>query len=75
MFIIGAGVAGLSAIATASALGAKVYASDTRAAAAEQAESLGASFITIPGSEKVDNVYASAEQSEEFKKNQKLVYL
>lgn len=47
VFIIGAGVAGLSAIATAHALGAKVYATDVRAAAKEQVESMGAEFVMV----------------------------
>jgi NAD(P) transhydrogenase subunit alpha len=46
-FVIGAGVAGLQAIATAKRLGAIVEAYDTRAAAAEQIESLGARFVTF----------------------------
>jgi H+-translocating NAD(P) transhydrogenase subunit alpha len=45
--IMGAGVAGLQAIATARRLGAIVSATDVRAAAKEQVESLGASFITV----------------------------
>ena len=47
VLVIGAGVAGLAAIAAARALGAEVRAFDTRAAAREQVESLGASFLTI----------------------------
>lgn len=47
VFIIGAGVAGLQAIATAKRLGAKVTAFDTRAVVAEQVESLGAKFLEI----------------------------
>ncbi|MEL7043408.1 MAG: Re/Si-specific NAD(P)(+) transhydrogenase subunit alpha [Pseudomonadota bacterium] len=47
IFIIGAGVAGLQAIATAKRLGAKVMAFDTRAVVAEQVQSLGASFLEI----------------------------
>merc|ERR1719356_1587319 len=47
VFVIGAGVAGLSAIATAHALGAKVYANDVRDAAREQVESMGAEFIPV----------------------------
>ena len=46
-FVIGAGVAGLQAIATAKRLGAIVEAYDTRAAAAEQIESLGARFVEL----------------------------
>lgn len=45
--VLGAGVAGLQAIATARRLGAVVSAFDVRAAAGEQVESLGATFITI----------------------------
>jgi H+-translocating NAD(P) transhydrogenase subunit alpha len=47
VLVMGAGVAGLQAIATARRLGAIVSATDVRAAAKEQVESLGASFITI----------------------------
>ena len=47
VFIIGAGVAGLQAIATAKRLGAKVIVFDTRSEVAEQAQSLGAKFLTI----------------------------
>ncbi|MBA2657360.1 MAG: Re/Si-specific NAD(P)(+) transhydrogenase subunit alpha [Tatlockia sp.] len=47
ILILGAGVAGLQAIATAKRLGAVVYAFDVRAAAKEQVESLGAEFIEV----------------------------
>lgn len=47
VLVIGAGVAGLQAIATAKRLGARVEAFDTRAVVAEQVESLGARFIKI----------------------------
>jgi NAD(P) transhydrogenase subunit alpha len=47
VFIIGAGVAGLQAVATAKRLGAKVTAFDTRAVVAEQVESLGGKFLKI----------------------------
>ncbi|MDM8527352.1 NAD(P) transhydrogenase subunit alpha [Anaerolineales bacterium HSG24] len=47
VFIIGAGVAGLQAIATAKRLGARVEAFDTRPVVAEQVRSLGAKFIQI----------------------------
>lgn len=47
VFIIGAGVAGLQAIATAKRMGAKVTAFDTRPVVAEQVESLGAKFLEI----------------------------
>lgn len=47
VFVIGAGVAGLQAIATAKRLGAKVTAFDTRSVVAEQVQSLGATFLEI----------------------------
>ncbi len=47
VFVIGAGVAGLQAIATAKRLGARVEAFDTRAVVAEQVQSLGAKFVEI----------------------------
>ena len=47
VFIVGAGVAGLQAIATAKRLGANVLAYDTRAVVAEQVESLGGKFLNI----------------------------
>jgi NAD(P) transhydrogenase subunit alpha len=48
VLIMGAGVAGLQAIATAKRLGAVIEASDVRPAAKEQVESLGAKFIDVP---------------------------
>lgn len=47
VFVIGAGVAGLSAIATAHSLGCKVLANDVRDAAREQVESMGAQFVAV----------------------------
>lgn len=47
VMVIGAGVAGLSAIGTAKRLGAVVRGFDTRAAAKEQVESMGAQFLTV----------------------------
>ncbi len=49
VFVMGAGVAGLQAIATARRLGAVVSATDVRAAAGEQIQSLGAKFIFVEG--------------------------
>ncbi len=68
VFVIGAGVAGLQAIATAKRLGALVEAYDTRAAVAEQIESLGARFVKLDidaGDAQDQGGYAKA-QSEEF---------
>lgn len=67
--ILGAGVAGLQAIATAKRLGAIVSAFDVRTAAKEQVQSLGAKFIEVKSEEKNDGVYAK-EMSEEYKKLQ-----
>jgi len=68
VFVIGAGVAGLQAIATAKRLGAVVEAYDTRAAAAEQVESLGGKFVQLEldaGDAEDAGGYAR-EQTEEF---------
>jgi NAD(P) transhydrogenase subunit alpha len=51
MIALGAGVAGLQAIATARRLGAVVHGFDVRAAAREQVESLGAKFISVDGTD------------------------
>ena len=68
VFVIGAGVAGLQAIATAKRLGAVVEAYDTRAAAAEQVESLGARFVQleIDAGDAEDAGGYAREQTEEF---------
>ncbi|MBU6339072.1 MAG: Re/Si-specific NAD(P)(+) transhydrogenase subunit alpha [Rickettsiales bacterium] len=70
--ILGAGVAGLQAIATAKRLGAVVCAFDVRAAAKEQVQSLGAKFIEVKSDEKVEGVYAK-EMSDDYKKRQEQV--
>ncbi len=74
VFIMGVGVAGLQAIATAKRLGAIVSATDVRRAAAEQCESLGASFIMVDNEDDADaeddSGYAK-EMSEEYKEKQK----
>jgi NAD(P) transhydrogenase subunit alpha len=49
VLVLGTGVAGLQAIATAKRLGASVKANDVRAAAADEVSSLGADFVHIPG--------------------------
>ena len=65
--VFGAGVAGLMAIATARRLGAKVEATDVRAATKEQVESLGATFIEVPRTEDMEDAGGYAKQaSEEF---------
>jgi NAD(P) transhydrogenase subunit alpha len=71
VLIIGAGVAGLQAIATAKRLGAIVSAFDVRISAREQVESLGAKFVEVDSPEKTDGIYA-VEMSDEYKKAQEL---
>lgn len=72
VLILGAGVAGLQAIATAKRLGAVVEAFDTRLAAREEVQSLGAKFVEVEGAmdEKSAGGYA-VEQTEEYKQKQK----
>jgi NAD(P) transhydrogenase subunit alpha len=70
-FIIGAGVAGLQAIATAKRLGAVVSATDVRPASKEQVESLGAKFIFVESEENLETQGGYAkEASEDYKKKQ-----
>ena len=70
-FIIGAGVAGLQAIATAKRLGAVVSATDVRAASKEQVESLGAKFVFVESEENLETEGGYAkEATEEYKKKQ-----
>ncbi|MTI00136.1 Re/Si-specific NAD(P)(+) transhydrogenase subunit alpha [Roseibium sp. RKSG952] len=73
VFIMGAGVAGLQAIATARRLGAVVTATDVRPAAKEQVESLGAKFIAVEDEEfkqaETAGGYAK-EMSDDYKKKQ-----
>ncbi len=71
VLILGAGVAGLQAIATAKRMGAIVYATDVRVASKEQVESLGGKFLTVEGTENLETEGGYAkEASEEFKKKQ-----
>lgn len=71
VLVLGAGVAGLQAIATARRLGASVEAFDTRLAAKEEVESLGARFVMVEGAadDKAAGGYA-VEQSDEYKRKQ-----
>jgi len=70
--VFGAGVAGLMAIATARRLGCVVEATDVRAAAKEQVESLGARFIEVAGAADMEGKGGYArEQSEEFLQRQR----
>jgi NAD(P) transhydrogenase subunit alpha len=71
VLVIGAGVAGLQAIATAKRLGAVVSATDVRAASKEQVESLGGKFLTVEQEENLETAGGYAkEASEEFKRKQ-----
>ena len=71
MVIIGAGVAGLQAIATAKRLGAVVEVSDTRPQVKEEVMSLGAKFIEVEGAADASKAGGYAvEQSDEFKQRQ-----
>ena len=71
VLVVGAGVAGLQAIATAKRMGAIVFATDVRMASKEQVESLGGKFITVEGSENLETEGGYAkETSEDFKKKQ-----
>ena len=71
VLVVGAGVAGLQAIATAKRMGAVVFATDVRMASKEQVESLGGKFLTVEGSENLETEGGYAkEASDEFKKKQ-----
>lgn len=73
VFVMGAGVAGLQAIATAKRLGAIVSATDVRAAAKEQVESLGGKFVMVESDEAKDAETAGGyakEMSEDYKRRQ-----
>src|SRR5271156_6310754 len=71
VFIIGAGVAGLQAIATARPLGAAVPATDVRPAAKEEIKSLGATFVGVEDEETAGQTGAYArEMSEAFRQKQ-----
>ena len=71
VLVVGAGVAGLQAIATAKRMGAIVFATDVRLASKEQVESLGGKFLIVEGSENLETEGGYAkEASEDFKKKQ-----
>jgi NAD(P) transhydrogenase subunit alpha len=74
--ILGAGVAGLQAIATARRLGAVVEAFDVRPAVKEQVKSLGAAFVEIPVTENLEDKggYAKEVSAETLAKQQKLLH-
>jgi len=71
VLVVGAGVAGLQAIATAKRMGAVVFATDVRMTSKEQVESLGGKFLTVEGSENLETEGGYAkEASDEFKNKQ-----
>jgi NAD(P) transhydrogenase subunit alpha len=71
VFVVGAGVAGLQAIATARRLGAIVSATDVRPAAKEEIKSLGASFVGVEDAETAGQTGAYArEMSDAFRQKQ-----
>ena len=71
VLVVGAGVAGLQAIATAKRMGAIVFATDVRLASKEQVESLGGKFLTVEGAENLETEGGYAkEASDDFKKKQ-----
>ena len=71
VLVVGAGVAGLQAIATAKRMGAIVFATDVRITSKEQVESLGGKFLTVEGAENLETEGGYAkEASDEFKKKQ-----
>ena len=71
VLVIGAGVAGLQAIATAKRLGAIVSATDVRLTAKEQVESLGGKFLKVEGFENLETKGGYAKEAgEDFKKKQ-----
>jgi len=71
VLVVGAGVAGLQAIATAKRMGAIVFGTDVRIASKEQVESLGGKFLTVEGSENLETEGGYAkEASDDFKKKQ-----
>lgn len=72
VLVLGAGVAGLQAIATAKRLGAQVEAFDTRSAAKEEVLSLGAKFVEVAGAKEDTGAGGYAvEQDEDFIKRQR----
>lgn len=76
VFVIGGGVAGLQAIATARRLGATVEAYDVRAAVKEQVESLGARFVELPletRAAEASTGYAKAQDDEFYRRQREMM--
>lgn len=75
VFIMGAGVAGLQAIASARRLGAVVSANDVRSAVKEQVQSLGAKFVEVPVEQSAEGQggYAKAMDEEFYRRQRELL--
>ncbi len=75
VFVIGAGVAGLQAIATARRLGATVTATDTRKVVGEQVQSLGAKFVAVESAEDAQTAsgYAKELSADFYQKQAELI--
>jgi NAD(P) transhydrogenase subunit alpha len=71
VLVLGAGVAGLQAIATARRLGAVIYAYDVRPAVKDEVKSLGATFVELPLEAQEGQGGYAREQSEEFLRRQR----
>ncbi len=65
VLVVGAGVAGLQAIATAKRMGAIVFATDVRMASKEQVESLGGKFLVVEGAENLETEGGYAKEADE----------
>ncbi len=76
VLVLGAGVAGLQAIATAKRLGAVVSAFDVRLAAKEQVESLGATFVSVPEAEDAQTAggYAKEVSKDQQERQAQLIH-
>jgi NAD(P) transhydrogenase subunit alpha len=76
VLVVGAGVAGLQAIATAKRMGAIVFATDVRMASKEQVESLGGKFLTVEGLKILKQKEVMQKKHQKIlKKNKKIYYL
>ncbi|MBQ6455397.1 MAG: Re/Si-specific NAD(P)(+) transhydrogenase subunit alpha [Eggerthellaceae bacterium] len=67
VYVIGVGVAGLSALGTAGSMGAQIFATDVRPEVADQVESLGGTFVEIPVKQESKDGYAKALDEEQQK--------
>ena len=75
VLVVGAGVAGLQAIATAKRMGAIVFATDVRLASKEQVESLGGKFLTVEGAENLETQEDMLKKLRKSLKRNKKIFL